>query len=446
LRSPDFAVLLRKERDELLASRAFWLLLLATGALVAHAYANAVAVYAEMSAGALAQGLNPLDGIVVPTLGALDLSAMLLWPFVVIRCFASERASGAHALTVQFPLPLWHTVLAKSVALYGAWMVATLPAAGALAIWTGSGGHVHAPEVWSLALGHILRGGLTIGLGAAVAAVAASPASAAIGVLSVTLGTWALDYVAAAQGGIATALAQFTPAAALRVFERGELRLSIVVGTLSLTAGLLGIATVWLRLGMPIRARIARSATIAVVSVAAAAGSSAIRWSADVSEDGRNSFTAAEEDVLGRLTQPLQMTVSLAPEDPRRLDLERNVLTRLARTTDLTVDFVARGRTGLFATSADHYGEIVIRLGDRRDTTRIATREAVLEKIFRLAGVAAPTSDGDQPYPGYPMVASFAPWGWVVFSMWFLLVVAIWWLAQRAAIPKIVAHRNMNGL
>ena len=47
--------------------------------------------------------------------------------------------------------------------------------------------------------------------------------------------------------------------------------------------------------------------------------------------DRRNSFPAADQRVLATLSEPLRVTVHLAPEDPRYMDLQRNVLAKLER-------------------------------------------------------------------------------------------------------------------
>ena len=78
-----------------MASRAMLVFALCLGPLVGHAFATAVDVYGEASGAgggpaALAQGLSPLDGIVVPTFGAYAIAAMLLFPFVAIRAIAAE--------------------------------------------------------------------------------------------------------------------------------------------------------------------------------------------------------------------------------------------------------------------------------------------------------------------------------------------------------------------
>src|SRR5262249_55998013 len=78
------------------------------GPLVGQGFITAVNLYAEVSGigggpAALAQGLSPLDGILVPAFGAYDLAVTLLFPFVAIRLVSAEKDSGAMKLALQFP-------------------------------------------------------------------------------------------------------------------------------------------------------------------------------------------------------------------------------------------------------------------------------------------------------------------------------------------------------
>jgi hypothetical protein len=434
--------LLEKELRELAASRSYWLLLLVVGALVGHQFMTATGIYAEASGAgggpaALSQGLNPLEGIVVPTLGAYDIAATLLFPFVVIRLIANEKQTGALALTLQSPLPFAATMTAKLVALLAAWLVAGLAGAIALVAWRGAGGHLYAPETATVVLGHLLRGVLTIGVSAAAAAFATSAASAAIVALTVTLGTWALDYVAAARGGMIASVAAYTPSAALRVFEHGELRLATVLILATLGVGGIVAATVWLREGEPV-ARRARDVTVVLVVIAALCVAFArVRSSTDVSEDRRNSFPRADEAALRAIDTPLHVTVYLAAEDPRLVDLERGVLAKLRRTMkEVDVTYAARSRSGLFERPDEHYGEISYQLGDRREMTRSATSEIVLETIYRLAGRPAPSSDNETPYPGYPLAKEPADAPWLFFAAWPLCVMIAWWAVRRRPVSR----------
>src|SRR5256714_13086856 len=112
-------------------------MLIVIGALVGQALITSVEIYAEASGigggpAALAQGLNPLEGIVVPTLGAYDLAATLLFPFVVIRLVAADTETGALALMLQAPTSFGASIVAKGIALVIAWLVAGLAGSAAL--------------------------------------------------------------------------------------------------------------------------------------------------------------------------------------------------------------------------------------------------------------------------------------------------------------------------
>lgn len=441
-RSSAFATLLGKELRELTASRSYWLLLLVVGALVGHALMTSAEIYAEASGSgggpaALSQGLSPLEGIVVPVLGAYDLAATLLFPFVVIRLFASEKQSGSLALSLQMPVSFNVVVAAKGAALVIGWVVAGAAGALALLMWRAIGGHLYAPETATVVLGHLLRGLLTIGVGAAAAALSVSAASAAIVALTVTLGTWALDYVAAARGGAIASVAAYTPSSALRVFEHGELRLSTVAILVVLAIAGLAVAAVWLREGRSIGWRAGALAGVVAASVLVCVGAAKIRSSRDVSEDRRNSFPRADEAALRSIADPLHVTVYLAAEDPRLTDLERGALAKLKRTMRrVTVTYAAQSRSGLFEKPNSNYGEIWYDLGGRRAMSRSTTEPIILETIYELAGKPQPAPADEPAYRGYPLTAqpSLAPWVFLVF--WPAAVGLLWWWIRRPRLTR----------
>jgi ABC-2 type transport system permease protein len=295
LRSLSFLQLTAKEFRELLASRAFWLLLLFVGLLVGHGFITAVGLYAEMSGSgngpaALPQGLNSLDGVLVPTWGAYDLAATLLFPFVAIRTISSEKESGGLKLLLQLPGTLITKLAAKGLVLLFAWLIAWLPGIAAIVLWKSYGGHVYAPETLNLLLGHLLRGLLSGALGVAAAALADGAASAAIVTLAFTVGTWALDFIAAGRGGFVQQLASYTPTAALRSFEQGLLRVNAVVVIALLSCTAFGLAAIWLNTGRTIKFRLVRTLVLLLVASCVVWVGSTLRRSRDLSENRRNSF------------------------------------------------------------------------------------------------------------------------------------------------------------
>jgi hypothetical protein len=201
---------------ELALSPSFALLLVLVCLLVGHEFISSVQTYSEMSgtaggAGAAAQGMNPLDGILVPTFGAYDIAATLLLPFVVIRLFSGERATGAWTLLVQSPASVAGMVLVKTLALGAAWLLALVPGLMAVLLWKSYGGHVQAAELAALLVGHLLRAGVTVAVADAASAITAQAATAAIVTLGITIGSWALEFAAATRGGAWSTVAAFTP-------------------------------------------------------------------------------------------------------------------------------------------------------------------------------------------------------------------------------------------
>src|ERR1043165_9567004 len=116
-----------------------------------------------------------------------------------------------------------------------------------------------------------------------------------------------------------------------------------------------------------------------------------------------NSFPERDEEVLRRIPGPLRIEVHLAPEDPRRVDLERRALSKLRRVmTAVRIDYVSSTSIGLFEQTSEHYGEIRYELGGRKAMSRITTEEGVLETIFDLANVKP--GENDKPiFTGHPL-------------------------------------------
>ena len=443
LRFRNLRLLTQKEWRELLASRAFWLMLVVIGPLIGHAFINAVDLYAEASGigggpSALPQGLTPLDGMLVPTLGAYELAVMLLLPFVAIRLVAGERESGAWKMTAQGPASESVMILAKIGALLIAWMAAWIPGLIALLLWKFYGGHLALAETLNLIFGHWLRMLLATGIAFAAAALTGNASSAAIATLAFTVGTWALDYTAAGHGGIVAALAEFTPAAALRSFEQGLWRANVTLVILTLAATgfvITGIAQqAWL---WPAQRR-ARIAGVVVSALALASAFAFVRWNHDWSENRRNSFSRADEAALKQVRDPLRITIHLSAGDPRLTDYERGVLSKLKLTLPrVETTYAAQSRTGLFEGQQDRYGEIWYELGRSQRMSRSTTPAIVLEELYALAGLAKPADSIEAPYPGYPLaahpLAEHPQWAAVLFyALWPAAIVLLWWRSSKS--------------
>src|SRR3954470_9704945 len=166
LRKPPFAWLLEKEWRELLASRAFWVMLALIGPLVGVAFISAVRTYADLSglngtASGVGEAFSPLVGVWAPTFSACELAAAFLLPFVAIRIVAGDRQSGALKIELQHPLSSFARMSAKAIVLLAGWLIATVPPLLAIVLWRAYGGSIYPPELITVVAGHLLNAGLT---------------------------------------------------------------------------------------------------------------------------------------------------------------------------------------------------------------------------------------------------------------------------------------------
>src|SRR6266516_3818640 len=150
-------LLFEKEVRELLVSRALWAMVLISAPLVGFSFIQAVRLYTQSSTNALrlpqlVPNLNPLDGIVIPTFGAVYLMNTFLLPFVAIRAIGNEKQTGALKILLQLPLGPARIVAIKLAALGLGWLLGLVPGLAALAIWLAWGGHLYAPETLNLLL------------------------------------------------------------------------------------------------------------------------------------------------------------------------------------------------------------------------------------------------------------------------------------------------------
>jgi ABC-2 type transport system permease protein len=431
LPSPSRAwrVVMAKEWQELLRTPAFWVLLLLTGPLVGLSFAGAVRAYAEVSGlsgtgAGRGEAFAPLVGVWAPTFSAYELVAALLLPFLAIRVMAHDRVTGAFRLESQGPVSLPVRVALKAAVLGGAWLAASLAGVAALVLWRFAyGGVLYGPELASVGLGHVLNAGLTIALAAVAASITEHPATAAIVTLGFTLGTWVVSFAAAVHGGGWERVAALTPPALVAVFQRGLVRLDLVLVAAVLVGAGLALASVWMQPGATARRRAVLSAVLIAASGAGLFAALSVRASWDLSESRANSLPAAHEKALRAIAGPLTVRVHLAPSDARRTDLERRVFSKLQRAVpDLTVRYESATSVGLFEQSDASYGSIDYALGPRRASSRLLTVEGVLESVYAVADLDAPEEDEQDPFAGHPLAVPPRGAGTVFYVAWPALV------------------------
>ena len=400
--------------------------------LTGYSFIQASTLYSEASRSALkfpelARSLSPLDGILVPTFGALYLAATFLFPFIVIRTVGAEKQSGAHKMLIQLPYSMSALLAAKLAAAIVAWAVMLLPSLSALGLWTLAGGHLNGVEIGNLLLGHFMYALVIVGISLVAAALTENPASAAIAAVGATLGFWVLDFAAGGDNELIKSLAGLSLTAVLRTFERGVFSLSALAGSLLAVLGLAGVAGIWLQSGYSPGRRLRRSAIVVTAAVIALALTTQVHFFRDAAEDRRNSFSPAVEAALRTIKGRLTIEVHLAPEDPRLYDLERSLLGKFRRTVrDVKIIFADSGMSRRSSGGGDQYGQVYYRYGGRQAASRSTSEEEVLPLVFEIAGLKPSLSDSTGAYPGYPLVND-TRWAKIWFYALLPLLVLFFW-------------------
>jgi ABC-2 type transport system permease protein len=408
-RKPPFVWLLNKEFRELTVSKSWWVLLLAMGPLTGMSFIASMRTYAEVSglnggSAGVGEALAPLIGVWAPTFSACELAAVFLLPFVAIGLVAGDRQSGALRLEMQQPLGPAIRIVAKALVLLAGWLVAMLPPLSAILLWMSLGGTVHPPELLTLVCGHLLNAGLTVALAAGMAALTEHHSTAAILTLGVTVGTWILSFFGAIQGGLWERAAGYTPAAMVAQFQHGLLRLDVLLIASTLILAGLALAAIWMRLGVSAVRRSAESAALFLATASIIIACSFLTPGWDTSESRGNSFPRTDERALAAIHEPLSIEVHLAPEDPRRVELETRALSKLKRVLpSVQVTYIAATSIGLFEQAKPGYGEIRYTLAGKRTMSRKTTPDGVLESIYALAGITPPVESEADIFRGHPL-------------------------------------------
>jgi hypothetical protein len=288
------------------------------------------------------------------------------------------------------------------------------------------------PELLTVIAGHLLNGALTIALAAVAAALTEHPATAAIVTLSVTVGTWLINFAAAVNGGWWEKAAAFTPTAMVAEFQRGLFRADVTLVAVSLTVAGLWISAIFLRIGDPIRRRVQRSIAVIAAAAIVVASATLVTASWDASESRRNSFSESEVAALRSINGDLHIVAHFAPEDPRRSDLEHNAFRKLRRALPRTrITYVSATSTGLFEQTTEKYGEIEYALGSQSASSRSITTDGVLESVFTLAGVTPPGESSDDVFRGHPLAARPRGAAIIFYGAWPLVVAVLAFMVQR---------------
>jgi len=417
-----------QEIRALSVSPALWGMLIILSLLVGYSFIQAVELFSQASRTALsypelASGMNPSEGVFVPTFGAYYLVETLLLPFVIIRLVGQDKQNGTLKLLLQLPLSPFSLNAIKLSAMAVVWLFGILPGVSVLIIWRYLGGAVHFPEILTLMLGHTLYSLTIVSIAMFATVISNALPTAAMICLAATLGSWVLDF-AASDGGWMGVLGSWSLTTLLRQFESGLLSSVSVASFLALSLLFFIAASVLLHPGRRFYYKIKALSWAVVALLLVVSGLMQIPQYKDVTENRKHSFNPADVSALQLMNESLKITIHLSKEDGRLYDLEREVLSKLRRIApDLEVVYANTQSTGLFgASESDTYGLIEYEYAGKRCQSYSNSTFEILPLIHALAGHKV-KPDVIPGYTGHPLVADASDSKW-----WFYLFLPLMFL------------------
>jgi hypothetical protein len=402
---------MRRELAIALRAPITWVVAAVSALLVGHGFMLSVDLYSATSRSVLASALqaremDPLVGIVRPTLGGLDLAISLFVPLVAARVLCVDKERRTFGALCLLEGSSHRIVFEKLVAALSAAALLFVAPVVAFVAFRATGAHFDGIETALALAGEGLHVLLVTVVSVAAASWTRSLAQAATLGIVVSLSSWVIDaaegYAALAWLGGASA---WSIERQLGPFQRGIVSVGSLIWLLAASAAATVLALTGARFDSP-RVRGAVAGVTGLVAGLILSTAAKSHRAYDWSEQRRESLPPAAVDGLRRIAEPLALDVFFDRDDSRRRQFESDVIEKLylAR-PDLTVraplderQTVAEGQRDL------DYGRIVIHVGSSAKETRSTSRREIVSLIFDAAGTALPDWSMP-PYGGFPFVA-----------------------------------------
>jgi ABC-2 type transport system permease protein len=402
---------LRRELAIVFRSRVTWLAAALAAVLIGHGFVLAVDLYSASSRSALAsllqaREMEPLAGIVRPTLGGFDLAVALLGPLVAARGFSAEKERRTYGALCLEAGSIARVVAIKIVGAILATLLLLVPVLVALVTFVAVGGHLDTIEVLTGLGGAVLHAGFVVGASLAAAAWTSTMAQAvAIGII-VSVASWAID---ASEGFAALAwlggAESWSVERQLAPFQKGI----FAIGPLGWLLGAIGCGVALAFIGSRFDWSPLRKAAASAGTVAAACFVMAFlvrhRRGYDWTEQQRQSFPPAAVEAIRRISEPIRVEVLLDRDDSRRRQLESDFISKLLLARpDAAIQMPLDAASDRAEMARDQdYGRIILQVGQATRETRSTSRRELATLLFEAAGQNLPDWTSP-PYAGYPVV------------------------------------------
>ncbi len=397
-------ILLVKETRDIFFTKTALLFLMLVSFISGYSFLTAVELYSEQSLSAVnnllyARGFEPVPGVFVPTYGGLFVLFSLFLPFVIIPLLSLEKQNGTLAVLIQLPYSFKDILIAKISAAFFFLLMTILLTLPCFILWQLYGGHIPFNELFVLISGYLLYGLFVVSVSFFAAALFESTANASIFSILLIVLSWVIDFGKNMDvSTFLTSLSEWTVTRNLKYFEQGILSFTACMYFVLLCSFFFILAYILLRFDLRIKSKLKRLFATVVLFLLALFISFQSSLNTDMTESHRHLFSPAVTKALQEIPD-LEIDVYMKKSDSRFRDYQNKFLNKLLLVRN---DIKIRMMTGRELNK--NYGLFIYRINGKQGKTYSNSEKEIFPIIFKLAGVSVGQDNGQQAFPGYPLV------------------------------------------
>lgn len=398
------SILLVKEIRDIFFTKTGLLFLMLVSFITGYSFLTAVELYSEQSLSAVnnplyARGFEPVPGVFVPTYGGLFVLFSLFLPFVIIPLLSLEKQNGTLAVLIQLPYSFKDILIAKISAAFFFLLMTILLTLPCFILWQLYGGHIPFNELFVLISGYLLYGLFVVSVSFFAAALFESTANASIFSILLIVLSWVIDFGKNMDvSTFLTSLSEWTVTRNLKYFEQGILSFTASMYFVLLCSFFFILAYILLRFDLRIKSKLKRLFATVVLFLLALFISFQSSLNTDMTESHRHLFSPAVTKALQEIPD-LEIDVYMKKSDSRFKDYQNKFLNKLLLVRN---DIKIRMMTGRELNK--NYGLFIYQVNGRQGKTYSNSEKEIFPIIFKLAGVSVGQDNGQQVFPGYPLV------------------------------------------
>ena len=397
-------ILLVKETRDIFFTKTALLFLMLVSFISGYSFLTAVELYSEQSLSAVnnllyARGFEPVPGVFVPTYGGLFVLFSLFLPFVIIPLLSLEKQNGTLAVLIQLPYSFKDILIAKISAAFFFLLMTILLTLPCFILWQLYGGHIPFNELFVLISGYLLYGLFVVSVSFFAAALFESTANASIFSILLIVLSWVIDFGKNMDvSTFLTSLSEWIVTRNLKYFEQGILSFTACMYFVLLCSFFFILAYILLRFDLRIKSKLKRLFATVVLFLLALFISFQSSLNTDMTESHRHLFSPAVTKALQEIPD-LEIDVYMKKSDSRFKDYQNKFLNKLLLVRN---DIKIRMMTGRELNK--NYGLFIYRINGKQGKTYSNSEKEIFPIIFKLAGVSVGQDNGQQAFPGYPLV------------------------------------------